>query len=281
MKVLAIIDLVILIEYLLMIAFPSLPFHIRLIIGDAFCIQLFTIVRATLIMSSWTLVYIATTRLIAVAFPLRSATWLTFRKARIFFALNGGIFFLWSSQNIIWRRFVSDPTNPRVCYITKYYLILAAEVEIVQTVFYVYGPWVFLLFLNVATLTVLHRRNRDVIGQSLSGRKRASDKKDEDAITRMLLMTTFLFLIIYLPRCAYSMVWDVTYHSRILTSAEIEIRRIHYKIANIMSNVNHAANFYMYLIPCRKFRKNLIEIFKCSFQSRAKIIEVQSSKVSK
>jgi hypothetical protein len=217
--------------------------------------------------------------LIAVAFPLRSATWLTFRKARIFFVLNGGIFFIWSSQNIVWRRFIPDPTNPRVCYITKYYLAYAAEMEIAQTVFYVYGPWVFLLFLNVATLTVLHRRNRDVIGLSLSDRKRASDKKDEDAITRMLLMTTFFFLIIFLPRCAYSMVWDIAFRSRILTGAEIEIRLIHYKIANIMKNMNHGANFYMYLIPCKKFRKNLIEIFKFSSHSRAKVIEMQSSKV--
>jgi hypothetical protein len=275
MRFLAIVDMVILIEYLLRQVFPSLPFHIQLIIGDAFCIQLTTIVIATQNMSSSTLVYIATTRLIAVAFPLKSATWLTFRKARIFFMVSGGISFLWSSQNIIWRRFVPDPTTPRVCFIAKYYLILAADIEIVQTVFYVYGPWVFLLFLNVATLTVLHRRNRDVIGQSLSDRKRASDKKDEDAITRMLLMTTFLFLIIYLPRCVYSMVWDVTYHSRLLTSAEIEIRQIHLKVAGIMSNVNHAANFYMYLIPCRKFRKNLIEMFKFSSHSREKVVEMR------
>jgi hypothetical protein len=270
MKVLAIIDIVVLIEYLLLQLFSTLPFHIQLTIGDVFCIQVITIARATLNMSSWTLVYIAITRLLAVTFPLKSATWLTFWKARIFFMVSGGIFFLWSSQHIVWRRFVSDATNPRICYITNHYLIIAAELEFVHTVFYIYGPWVFLLFLNVATLTVLHRRNRDVIGQSLSDRKRASDKKDEDAITRMLLMTTFLFLTIYLPRCVYSLIWDVVFRSRILTRAEIEIRLIHYKIAGIFSIANQAANFYMYLIPCRKFRKNLIEIFKFSSQSREK-----------
>jgi hypothetical protein len=137
-----------------------------------------------------------------------------------------------------------------------------AKVEIVKTVFTsIYRRWVFLLFLNVATLyTVLCRRNHDVIGHSLSDRKRASDEKDEDARTRILLMTTFLFLIIFLPH--YVIACRFSFPKTKKTRTEIGIPRIHCRISGIMSNVNHAANFYMYLIPSRKFRKNLIDIFR-------------------
>jgi hypothetical protein len=131
--------------------------------------------------------------------------------------------------------------------------------ELVQVFLYVYCPWVLLAFLNSSTVYALLKRKRDAIRKARVDH--GSDRDDEDGITKMLLLTTLLFVVLFLPRGLYTLVWDVAFVSKELTKEQLLIRDIHFKIARFFSNVNHAANFYMYLIPCKRFRRNLFELF--------------------
>jgi hypothetical protein len=102
LNVVAVFDVVVLIEWLLMMIFPTLPIHMTTDHWRRILIAYFHHYRATQNMSSWTLVYITTTTLLALAFPLKSATWLTTWKAKIVFMVSGGIFFSLGHRKILY-----------------------------------------------------------------------------------------------------------------------------------------------------------------------------------
>jgi hypothetical protein len=267
LKILAVIDLFSLFEYLLVQIWYSVPFAFRQLVGSFFCVQLFWVVNSTVNMSAWTLVYIAATRFVAVVYPLKSATWCTKKKANIFFVFNVLIFFTWEIKNVVWRRYFEDLSNPRFfCYILEEYAAVALQLYMVQTSLYIFIPWILIAFANLYTILTLTRRHDDVIWMSRVDRKSNSGTADERSITRMLLLTMFAFLVLMLPYCVYTIFWDVFYHSVALSENMILIRLIHYKISLIMTNANHAVNFYMYCAACKKFRQSLWEML--SLRSR-------------
>ena len=131
-------------------------------------------------------------------------------------------------------------------------------------------PFLILLVMNLLIIGTLRNRKKQFQEDSKVGtqegvnRVQGNMKSHERQITIMLVLVSCALLVFTLPQ-----------YIRFTVYIFIDLRRNHflfgeYIFANGFTNtwfyINNSANFLLYCISGRKFRQDLLQIFKC-FQS--------------
>ncbi|ELU05116.1 hypothetical protein CAPTEDRAFT_228121 [Capitella teleta] len=204
--------------------------------------------------SNWLIACLTFERLVMVASPYRAKDLCTVRTAKIVTLV---LLLVISVSHLHWLVYSVALKNVRfVCWEdpnSRAASLLSALVEFL--VGYIVVVVVFIM--NLILVTMIYRRQLPCLSAAaasactpgaLAQGKRASYNK---RLTRTLLLVAIVFLVCETPRIIMSFI------CRFLSRTPI--RRIILNVAFVVSGVNHAANFFIYILSSPRFRQLLLQ----------------------
>ena len=192
--------------------------------------------------SSWLLVCISVERAIVVYAPHKAKRLCTTTKAYIVTTFMYLLFLLSNIHAFFKYDIHSGNCNP----VDKIYHNAVGGVAI--SLFSVV-PALFIVICNFVIVCTLVKMSR--VQKTMSHDKSAS--KDSKKLTRMLVMNCFFFLILTLPHNMIIMFDDQA-------AIDINIKRAMYELTSL----NHAINFFLYVLCGSLFRKELFHMLTCA-----------------
>ena len=128
-------------------------------------------------------------------------------------------------------------------------------------------PFVFLLIMNSVIIHTLRQRSLSKIKHELSAKESVSNdnhrskfRSSETQIFAILLLVTFGFLLLTTPAYAFFLyVKFVNYHKSPEKFAEFYL---FYNFAHKLYYTNYGINFFLYVISGKKFRSDLVKLFR-------------------
>ncbi|XP_035827491.1 putative G-protein coupled receptor F59B2.13 [Aplysia californica] len=243
---------------------------------DALCKMSQFLTNFTGCFANWTLVLICLERWITVRFPLQKNFYFTFRRAWLA-ALILGIVLLIPNAVYLATVGVSPETNNE-CGILPEHLD-AVRKYLIPTTSYLYVPipagFLFLFIILIAVeLRKLQRSREEIMGaksyNSSSGngnivlqRQLADQARTEHALTIMLLIAAFTFVLLTLPLFLVTVKAMPSYFKvgkNPLSSARFFM---FHTVAKGLEVFSHAINFFIYFLSARKFRSELLKNWCC------------------
>ncbi|XP_064626851.1 G-protein coupled receptor 183-A-like [Lineus longissimus] len=230
-----------------------------------FCLFYFAMFHFGLILSPLLLTVMAIDRFVALTWPLKAATVCTMRRSKqlVFVIISLGTV-LGCAQ--LFRSYHEDL---RSWYCT-YHFIGHLVFDQVFNAIIIYIPFVCLLICNIGIIRAIFISARDT---SLSRRKRPSSI--ETSITNTTLMVTCIFIISIIPNRFEQLFWlylnydpssELIFHIQVLTA----------NFAIFMESLNYCLNFYMYVLSCKRFRKELLIIITGRYETLRKSTQLFS-----
>lgn len=203
--------------------------------------------------SNWLVACLTLERVVMVACPYRAKTFCTVRRAKIVSGsllgaicvphLHSLVFSV--AQKKTWWVCWEDPATPAAS-------ILAAIVEFSVG----YSVVLVVLFLNVILVSLIYRNKLPVLvgggGTHCNGTRRTINRR----LTRTLLVVALVFIVCETPRIIISFI------CRFLQRTPT--RRIVLNLSFLLSGINHACNFFIYIVASPRFRRNLLLTFPFS-----------------
>jgi hypothetical protein len=218
-------------------------------------------------LSNWTIVTMSCDRFIAVRFPLKAALWCTMKRARVTVAAIFIVCFSLQVPNLFRTLDTTGTITKGICpfrsgffpswFVNEYYTFYAS--------FSMATPFSFIALINVCIVcTLVQTRVRAAeLTKTLANRTGGH-------VTVLLFLVTLVFFITNLPWAIDQWATRFILDSIKLTSGRANIiRKLIYETIAIFVFINPAANFYIYCLGCKKFRKDLQTVvrslyLKCS-----------------
>ncbi|KAL4228498.1 hypothetical protein ACF0H5_011546 [Mactra antiquata] len=246
-------------------------YDIRL--GDSVCRLMFMFGTVSQMYSNWILVVMTTERFIAIWFPLKvkklCSKWRSISILIVLFIL----FILVNLQFIFTFEEVKDPFLSWDCRPKEQYR------KFIQTVWYwidgaLYAvlPIIIILVLNSLIIYAVRKSNRALTNLT-NRRKNSKDKlTQQKQITLMLLAVSLTFVLLVMPNCIFFVARQ--YWTWKETQLGIAQYYLVYQIVFLLSDLNHAVNFYLYCLSGRKFRQKFINVL--CFKRNAQLFRAPS-----
>ena len=134
-------------------------------------------------------------------------------------------------------------------------------------------PFVSLLVMNSVIIHTL--RNRHVFGTQVQGQSQGQNegqgpkvRSPEKHTVLTLLLVTFTFLILSTPSYVFLSLMTIQDNSS-RTPFSVAIFHLLLGIVGNMHNTNSGINFFLYVLSGRKFRADLLKLFKCYGRNQA------------
>lgn len=129
-------------------------------------------------------------------------------------------------------------------------------------------PFVIILVLNclvVFQLSTGQKRLRRSLQRSAAATRSSNRRRDIGSVTRMLVVVSFVFLFTTLPSSVLFAGYPVWFPPR-MTPAPLAESELVTTVVNVVFYTNNAANFVLYILSGRAFRRAFKEMFlkKCS-----------------
>jgi hypothetical protein len=252
------------------IAWPGLRWvtthypHVAIAMGDVFCKGYFFGGNWLVTTSSWILVFMTIDRTISVCKPLIAGQICTVSRARktvigltIFFALFASPCFTRTmkiKQGAINR--AQCPFNPAWLYKVFYYAVVVVRL---------WAAPVTVLICNIVIMAALFRRKQKRVQMSMTVDK---NKRREATLNAMLMLVSWVFIVCYFPNAIDILVWNIGY-PKPWTPRQFYTRKITFEVIALLMYLNHAVNFYLYVLGVKKFRKDFIDTFRCNVKMTA------------
>nr|KAG5714832.1 hypothetical protein BaRGS_000320 [Batillaria attramentaria] len=213
------------------------------------------------ILASWILVAMTLERFIAVWFPLKvsriyskkTATMVLISFCVLTFCLNA--VYLWIAKE-------AHNGNVMVCGFYEEY----------STFMKYYWPWAdALAFAIIPCLLVLVSNTLIIINVQMSSKKQrhltnnfdqsSRRMRDQQQITTMLIVISVMFLVLMLPNSIFYIIKD-HWH---FTKNSYEHVKFHFtkQFIHVLSDFNHAVNFYLYFLSMATFRRRFLDTICC------------------
>lgn len=221
--------------------------------GDALCkIQNFT-EHVCYLMSSWLVLFMTLERFIAVQFPFKKDTLCRSRNAVTVIV----VVFASMSYSQIFRLIVVENVQGHCGAPDRYgFVYLALHIYLYQIILQFMLPAVLILICNLSILRKIRQLKATVYRQNTSGTSgRGQGQKQWHKTTLMLLLVSFTYLVCLFPNVLLSLL----IHISILTNPSIA-RILFVKLNDLrgvlefFSELNYAANFYIYVFSGLQFR---------------------------
>ena len=121
-------------------------------------------------------------------------------------------------------------------------------------------PFILLLIMNSVIIHALRQRSKSNLGQGHNEEQASKIKSPDKQIFTILLLVTFGFLILTTP--AKVLVFYMNIHKGITAYYHAGLY-LFYQVGEKTYYTNHGINFFLYVMSGQKFRKDLVNLFKC------------------
>jgi gastrin-releasing peptide receptor len=216
-------------------------------LGDRFCQLIFMFGNTSQMYPNWILVALTTERFIAVWFPFNFKTTCTRKNALVaivvilLFLIAANLQYLFTYEELPGSHHCEPKENYKNFIQFAWYWIDGALYAII--------PIILILVLNSM---ILYGINRTQTNHS-SHRQQISHEA-----TKMLLPTSITFVLLVMPNCVFFIIrgyWN--YKGSPLGIAQ---HHLLYHIVFLLSDLNHAVNFYLYCLSGRAFREQIVDL---------------------
>ncbi|XP_033732975.1 thyrotropin-releasing hormone receptor-like [Pecten maximus] len=202
--------------------------------------------------ANWILVAMTIERFLAIWLPLKVSELCTRSRAALVMGLIAvpllglNLHFFWSTLEV-WDDYYSWDCQFRTefqYFMTKlWYWIDGAAYSLI--------PFIVLVIFNILIIVGIKRGHRGIV--SKIDKTRMTEKmKQQHQITVMLVTVSLVFVILTMPNCVFFIFqnyWDYT-----ATLHEYARYFLFYQLVFVLSDFNHAINFYLYFLSGKKFR---------------------------
>ena len=131
-------------------------------------------------------------------------------------------------------------------------------------------PFVLLLGMNSVIIHKLRTRSLGIKKERKNeDKKQTSNKNSEGQVFAILLLVTFGFLVLVTP--AYSFFLYVMLVDFMATPQRFAQYYLFYNVAQKLRFTNHGINFFFYVISGKKFRTDLVKLFRFNDKKRDKM----------
>ncbi|XP_025078359.1 opsin, ultraviolet-sensitive-like isoform X2 [Pomacea canaliculata] len=214
------------------------------------------------LMSSWLVVAMALERVLVVYVPFRKNVWCTQRGA---VAIIISLFVIFSYSQVF--RFVMVTKTEGQCEGHRDYLAayLVLHVYVYQLCLAYTLPIIIVFAANISVLRKICQVERTFRQDENSASTRLTHASSgRSKTTRMLLTICFVYVLTLLPGSTLSIVMIVAYQLfDLATSQQLLVAAVPwYNVLIVVSDLNYALNFYIYVLSGKKFRLELRRIFR-------------------
>ncbi|KAK3755890.1 hypothetical protein RRG08_056158 [Elysia crispata] len=241
------------------ILFYQLLLH-KVHLGSAGC-RLLQYVGAVLgTYCSWVLVLMAVERLVAVRYPFRIhfQSCLSSRKTGCIVTVVGVVICLLYLP-ILWASEYGHASVDK-CYVES--TSLRQTIHWISVSIYFLVPFTILAVCNFLVareirLSFRLRNSFRSVHNFMVGR-RSSDVPIQKQIMIMLFTATFMFILLHFPICLFLVVqshWEAE-----VGTTSYDWKYLVQQVSYVLSDSNHAFNFYLYFLSARKFRAHFANI---------------------
>lgn len=242
MMALAITDLI----AIVLILFYRLLDENNVRLGDRFCQVIFFAGTTSQMYPNWILVAMTIERFIAVRMPFRFKTICVKRNAMVVIVIILVSILLANAQFLFTFQEVEGafPCGPK----ERYNNFIRFIWYWIDGALYAIIPISVILVLN--SLIIYSTRKSQ---HALTHRTRISHE-----MTRILLTTSIVFVILVLPNCVFFIsrgYWNWTETPRSIAQYHLV-----YQVVFMLSDLNHAMNFYLYFLSGRDFRQKFLQV---------------------
>ncbi|XP_064637804.1 probable G-protein coupled receptor AH9.1 [Lineus longissimus] len=236
--------------------YPSIAIEM----GDAYCKGYFFGAHWLINASAWTLVCMTVDRAISVCKPLQASQICTVARARKT-VLGLSVCFAFLAAPCFTRNFrIQEGAIFRAqCPFTPAWMYDAFYVTTV--VVRLWTAPIVVLLCNIIIVIALFRRRKQ---RAELSQENAKSRKKESQLNAMLILVSWVFILCYFPVTFDILFWTV-FRPAPWTPIEAAIRKITNEVGDTMMFVNHAVNFYLYILGVKRFREDFIKLFRCSF----------------
>ena len=201
-------------------------------------------------------------RLYSIVVPHKAASFNTVKRAKITIVFIVLICFLWSLPQL----FFSDNIDKNCIPYAKATSLLGQIYYWSYTVFFFPAPFLLLLTMNSIIIHILRKRSESIVklserqGQGQSEGKISKMKSSNRQMFTMLLLVAFAFLILAIPMNIIGYIRLSRDFTK--TPEDIALSYLLNSIGEKLYYTNFGINFYLYVISGRKFRSDLVKLFK-------------------
>lgn len=230
--------------------------------GNTGCQLVYMLGTASQMYSNWILVAMTAERFIAIWFPFQVKKFCT-RKNAVSVLVVLLIFFIIANVQFLFTfEEVPDPFMSWNCQPKKKFQ------EFIQFVWYwidgaLYAiiPIIIILILNSLIIYAVRKSSKSHL--HLTNRIQNLNEKisQQKQITTMLLTTSIMFILLIMPNCVFFIAREYwTWKETPLGNAQYYLV---YQLVFLLSDLNHAVNFYLYCFSGRKFRQKFKDLILC------------------
>lgn len=230
-------------------------------VTDAYCrCTYFVYVCSTY--ANWVLVLIASERLVAVVWPMMRNRFLT--KMRVYcICVSLAVPILAIHAPLMVSSFALYQFRCGLGEGVGDYAHGAWQV--LNYLFYFMLPVGLLMTITSALCVALSRARRcrqSLMGSSVRAREASREmQRSERAITTLMLVASFLFMLMVLPHCLYYILFR---HTKLLEHLQhTSTDQLTRQVTILLADSTHALNFYLYFISVRRFRHRVMALLCC------------------
>ena len=213
-------------------------------------------------LSNWILVAMTLERFIAIWFPFKVKTFCNKRNAIISIVFMLVFFVLANLQFVFTFDEVYDPFVKYDCRPKEEHAKFVQYVWYwIDGVMYAFLPITLIIVFNGLIIHAVRKsgkEQRDLTNRAINMSEKLTQQRQ---LTVMLLTISLVFVLLILPNCIFFIVR--TYWSWRETMQGIAQYYLVYQTVFLLSDLNHAVNFYLYCLSGRKFRQKFTQIICC------------------
>ena len=231
-------------------------------LGASGCQMMFLFGTVSQQLSNWILVAMTLERFIAIWFPFKVKTFCNKRNSSTSLIVMFVFFVLANLQFVFTFDEVSDPFVKFDCRPKQEHAKFVQYVWYwIDGALYAFVPIILIIVFNGLIIYAVRKSGRDQ--RDLTNRAINMSEKliQQRQVTVMLLTISLVFVILILPNCIFFIV--KTYWSWRETMHGIAQYYLVYQTVFVLSDLNHAVNFYLYTLSGRKFRQKFAQIICC------------------
>ena len=215
--------------------------------------------------SSWMVVMISFERFVAVWFPMKSKFIITERNVYIAMAVLYGVFAVFFGYWCSWADRVIDGS----CVINSRpagFEIQSEVFLVLGLVLYSFGPSFFLVIINILIVYKLVRIRKkispesNIHSSSQTQPQRSTKSAGRSRTTIMLLSVAIAFVILVTPNAVAHIVSFVRKQEIFETTDPVMV--FLREIVQILEQMNHSINFFLYILCSKRFKAGVIKIVK-------------------
>lgn len=210
------------------------------------------------ISANWVIVSMTIERFLAVWFPLKIQIMSSPKKAFIVVVVIFLVFSALKLPNLWTIELIFDSVGIVINCGTPNYPFFESDVwNIIDTVFYAYAPLAFIFIFNGLIVFGLQRAMKQQKNMSHSATGKG---KDQNQITRMLLLVSMTFLVTTLPYCVLI---NIDQYWNPITGFGCAQKLMVTQVIYMLADSIHFWNFFLYVLTGTKFRRAFMNMFIC------------------